>query len=429
MRMRNPYRIGQWRSRNPATTEPRTRAFRYALILVLFSMLGCDTSNNVDPVYKKYFIKTFGGDGNQQGVDMVINTDNTITILGNSIHPTGEQKVYFIVVDVTGKIVVQKEIGGDNEIAKDIEPVPGGYIILSNLVVSPERYDIKLTYVNPLGEVISSVVFDGYADQFGNSVTAVSDGRYFVIGNTRDTDADLNSKLVDITDVEDILIIEFNNLFEVLNTFRIGSSSIGMGIKIFENANNTFTYAGYSDEIREGEEYNSNFIFRTFTSEPASVATLFVGDNVSHEKMAAFVKTGNGNFYAVGTELGTGGASRIFIAHVRNGISVPVKLYSTTVTNGKLEGVSASLSSNGGALLVAANEYSITDNTSDIRIYNVDPFTGSERWSKSFGSSEYSEKANAVGVLPDGSILIVGTVNLINQDKIALIKVNSEGSF
>jgi hypothetical protein len=416
-------------------------SFRNTILVIIISALifSCDTASNVEPLYKNYFIKTFGTDGEQSGVDLILNDDNTLTILGNTILPTGEQKIYFIKITLEGKILAEKILGNSSiEIAKDIEPLSDGYLILSNIQSPSTRFgtknDIKLTRVNLDGDETASVVYNSLEDQFGNSVTVTSDGRFFVIGNTRDTDAELNSQLVDITDIEDTLIIEFDGVTMLpISTTRIGSSSIGMGIKIFENENSTFTYGGYSDELREGDSYNSNLIFRSFINQPDNIQTLIVGDNVSNETMSAFVKITNNNFYGIGTEFTASGGSRIFIANVLNGNTLeskaPVKIFSTSFGTSRLEGVNGCLSARNGSLVVIANEYSAIDDKSDIRLFNLNPFDGLENWSVAIGSAGFDSKAAAVTTLQDGSIIILGTVTLINQNKIALIKVNENGKF
>jgi len=236
---------------------------RGAFIMVISMMLffGCDTSSNVDPTFKKYFIKTYGTFGDQEGVDFVVNGDNTITVLGNSIHPDGERFIYFLKIDDNGNVITEKEIS-IGEIAKDIEPISGGYIILSNILVSPSRYDFKLTKVDEEGVETSSMVFNALADQFANSVTPVSDGRFFVSGNTRDTDLSLNTDLPPSqTDLNDLLIVEFDNSLQTLNTFRIGKASDGLSVKVLETSSG-FIYGGYSDEIYTGTSPKIKFTLR-----------------------------------------------------------------------------------------------------------------------------------------------------------------------
>jgi hypothetical protein len=308
-------------------------------------------------------------------------------------------------------------------------------VVLSNVVVSPDRFDIKLLRTDLSGVVVDSVVIDSLGDQYGNSVTRVSDGRFFVTGNTRDTDVDANADLeIGTVDQEDLLIIELDNALNVLSISRIGKSSVGKGIKIFENAS-TFTYAGYADDIVGNEPVrNTNFIFRTFITDPKSATSLYVGDNTAQEKMSSFIKMPDGTFYGIGTEVSQSGLLNVFIANVLNvkdnttPNEVPVKIFSQSFGNGELEGVSGYPSAGGDAIFVLANEYDVAGETRDLRLIKVNVF-GKEVWSRQFGSAGNNDVGNAVAELPNGDVVIIGTVNLINQNKVALIKVNSRGRF
>jgi hypothetical protein len=57
-------------------------------ISALIAVCSCDTEGNVDPVYQNNFIKYYGEDGNQEGVDLLVNTDGTLILLGNSSSQT-----------------------------------------------------------------------------------------------------------------------------------------------------------------------------------------------------------------------------------------------------------------------------------------------------------------------------------------------------
>jgi len=45
------------------------------------------------------------------------------------------------------------------------------------------------------------------------------------------------------------------------------------------------------------------------------------------------------------------------------------------------------------------------------------------------GSKGDDENGSALAELPNGDIVVVGTVNLINQHKLILMKVNNKGVF
>ncbi len=65
--------------------------------------------------------------------------------------------------------------------------------------------------------------------------------------------------------------------------------------------------------------------------------------------------------------------------------------------------------------------------TSNIWLTKID-LSGKELWSVSFGSDQGDDEVGAVAELPDGKILVLGTVELgDNKKKLTLIKLNSKG--
>src|SRR5258706_10968605 len=97
----------------------------YSFILLAF-LFACDRSSNVKPQNKNYFLKYFGGDGNQTGVDLIVNSDGTFFILGNSIQADGAtQKVYLAKANALGELINQITYGVDME-ARDFELTSDG---------------------------------------------------------------------------------------------------------------------------------------------------------------------------------------------------------------------------------------------------------------------------------------------------------------
>ena len=100
-------------------------AYIVFIFLVAVSLLySCDTASNVEDPTKNYFIKYYGGDGDQEGVDIVVASDGFIYLLGNStslITTTGKQ-LFLVKTDAEGKLIWEKTFGGKyDEEAKDLE--------------------------------------------------------------------------------------------------------------------------------------------------------------------------------------------------------------------------------------------------------------------------------------------------------------------
>jgi hypothetical protein len=143
----------------------------------------------------------------------------------------------------------------------------------------------------------------------------------------------------------------------------------------------------------------------------------------------------NGDYLLVGNRLGADFSQAYFVAmnnslgfnptQHRNAGNQTVSLSSL---EGSFSGISVTPSRQTGYLLVANQELNlgnvVTNNIVLVRLR----FTGEVIWTTQFGAND-SYKASKVEELPNGKILIVGTGTLGNQEKMMLLKVNSEGQF
>ena len=108
------------------------------MLVLLLVLLSCDTSNNIEPVFERYFTKYYGLDGEQEGVDMVVNGDGSIILLGNSFSQTDPISPFIVKTDPAGNILWQHEFEANNERAVDIELINNGsqIAVLTNVQVS-----------------------------------------------------------------------------------------------------------------------------------------------------------------------------------------------------------------------------------------------------------------------------------------------------
>ncbi|HLT71944.1 MAG TPA: hypothetical protein VKZ75_04805, partial [Cyclobacteriaceae bacterium] len=134
------------------------------VILTVLITVSCDTENNLEPVYEDYYVKLFGEEGDQEGVDLVVSeADQTVLLLGTTTEPSGVKRLFLVKSDWAGNLIWKKKLGGANDTAKDIEPsADGGYIILAetkDLLAEDPTENVKLIRVTPEGEKTDSVVF------------------------------------------------------------------------------------------------------------------------------------------------------------------------------------------------------------------------------------------------------------------------------
>lgn len=416
------------------SVSSRNNFGRIGLVALLAFVMSCDINDLVDPSYRDYFIKYYGGDGNQEGKDLVVNGDGTMIILGTSTTIVGSKRMYVAKVDSEGEILWQRNLGSssNDEVAQDIEAIgagadAGNFVVLSNVTRNLEdSLDIRVTVISPDGDSLKSVLINLYESQEAKSITPLSDGSYYVCGKVINSDT-LNVELP-LFDLEDVLIFKVSENLVASDFFRIGGSSVGSGIKIFESGA-VFSYAGYSDELTGGEpgvasDFENNYFFRQFTTNPNLVPSAYVGLPTQHETLMSVAKSPSGNYLAVGTQTSlTGGSKKLYAGMINNSF-VPI---SEVDIEDDAEGVGATATAD-GQFLVVGNKIGGAGNR-NIWLAKVNVLLDVTAPPLSFGGPNNDDSASAVAELPNGDIVILGTMNLVNQNKIALIKLRSNGQF
>ncbi len=420
-----------------------------SLIFIGLLLLATTCVTDDGDTHKKYFIKYYGLDGDHEAADMVVNADGTIVLIGTTEFPanSGNTKIYVTKTSPEGEVLWEMTFGNGVDFAQDIELIPGGYVILSNINVGVDQRHFKLIRIGDDGNKLNSdsLVYDLLADQFGQSVTPLSDGGFYVVGNTLDPDT-LNTggnTSLPINDKEDLLYVRFNNTFSKFdsNQDRKGGSTLGSVVKVFETAPGVFMNAEYSNHVTDGEaiaalNFEGNFVFNVFEDDAGSVAgvILYAGDNVREERMNQTVSSPEGSFYSIGTSIGLANSSTVFITKTRivsAGTNLnALKSFENNVGN-FAEGVS--IFPSGAACYVVGNIISESDATRDIWLTKVNSFTGDQdpAWASgfTFGTPTNDDTGKVVAEAPNGDIIILGTMNLTNQKKIALIKLKANGDF
>ena len=140
-------------------------AFYLIILIVLIFFNGCDTENNIDPDYENYYVRFFGDQGSQEGVDLIVNeSEQTVVLLGTTTEPGSSIKRIFLVKsDWHGNLIWKKKLGGPYDVAKDIElSNDGGFVILSESSEDTQLSNgvgFKLFKTTPEGEKSDSVFF------------------------------------------------------------------------------------------------------------------------------------------------------------------------------------------------------------------------------------------------------------------------------
>lgn len=418
------------------------QAIKSCLMIIALYLVACDTANTVEPFSDNYFIKYYGDSGNQQGVDLLLKDDGNIVLLGNSVRESSH-KFFLVELNPAGEIIRQKNFGtanaGDHEIAVDLEPgYDGTYIIAVQFKAAADtENDVKLLKVSPTFQGLDSVlhIFSDDGDELIKSVTTLRNNpRGFLL--TGSTTSDLaNDGLDDVTDAFAFRTDE-NFVFNASWKSLGGGGKNENGVRIFERdspgnfvlffSTNPSSTGGDSDfkAIFINDDGSGNGLFLEVSEENTTNEIL---SDVSDDPIAGYILVGTS------TE-----SESVYQAIIGDNIAKPLtnienlfisEQTSGIIQRGALQGISCGPSKFGGYFIVATQQVLDVDNPDNSNLVLIKlNSVGAVVWSNSFGA-EFKDQAAKVLELADGKILVLGTVTLNNQEKMALIKVNRNGQF
>lgn len=414
--------------------------------LTLGLSFSCDTDSNINDPTESHFIKYYGGDGNQRGVDMLTLSDGNILLLGNSQF-AGAKSIFLVKINSRGEVIWEKTFEGTTEVAVDIEPTnDGNFVILSALEITPENHDIRLMIVSPNGDEISSASYgsQNLKKEIPKSVTPLRDGGFIVTGVT----------LADFTVEPQVNPDLYSNFFH----FRCDASltfdntnwdeyygslaQVDGAVKIFQDPLDNFFVFGYSDQKLKPEQQGKVAILYYQVGNGGTIDSEQVNLGIDNQQgLQTDIRTEfvhpvsdelGAGYLVVATRLNAPGQTTLHAARLRPDLEFnPVKdkqfdkeiaIGSTSI---QARAATTSLLAPQGFLLLGEELRSL--GTKNLSLTKIDQ-TGQVVWTVSLGSEEEDDEAAAVVETADGKILVLGTVELgDNQTKMALFKLNSTG--
>jgi hypothetical protein len=410
------------------------------LTLVFLFFASCDSDKNIDPPEKNFFIKYYGLDGDQSAADLFV-ADDGMLLLGTS-QLGSEKRIYLVKVDFDGNLLWQKLLGGPADVARDIEPTnDGNYIILSTYEKTVDDHDVKLITVSPDGNKIDSVVYGSPKKDSPNSVTPLLDNGFIVTGGTQYDTSDFNPE--DPEAYSNIFHFRCNASldFDKVNWYELygATAQFEVGTKVIQESANRFYVFGYSSQFHNGrgsDDGKLNLLYYliggggTINSQPA-----FLGD-FNQETRSAYVLQVppelGGGIFQVGTRKNTTGTETLQVSKLRS----PLQFNTTDdeqfdkeldIVPRAIEAVSAAASVAGQEGFLVLSEEVRNLDTKNLLLQKI-TLQGTHQWTVSLGSEEENDEAAAVIELPNGKIIVLGTVELgDNQSKVALFKLNANG--
>jgi len=412
----------------------------YVFVLSMVA-LSCDTASNIEPPDDSFFVKYYGDEGNQEGVDAVVNPDGTITLFGTTEEINLGKQLYLVNIQPNGLINWERKYGAsNNEIAKDIILTNDNRLaIVADIENSTLEHDILVLTLSLDGGIIASdtIQFPGGTDETANSITQISDG-FIVAGST----SNLTIKPTGsgpANDTRDALHVRlYDDLTEYPNSWRQGTGpgTYDDGLKVVEVAPNQFYFFGTSDT--PNKDGDLNFYTLGLGADGEANTNVFLPGNQagSNEILDALILTpiqsGEGFLLTGVSQNGTD--TDVLVVKLRKDLNFGVSDIQFTRTLGYNLGavdnrdVSVYASSSAGFLILTNDKSGGIQNFYLTKIDN----SGFLEWNDPviFGG-ELDDRIGAVLELPDGSIGIIGTfaIGRDGETKMTFIKVNKEGKF
>lgn len=431
-----------------------TKHYRFFLLLIflLVAITGCDTEKSIENPDLHYFVKYYGADGNQRGVDMAALSDGSFLLLGNYSTSTFDNKVYLMRVNPEGDVIWEKKLTGQSEgaveTAIDLEPTnDGNFIVLCDFQVAfGDTTDMKLLKISPEGVPLdSTVVFGTPANDHSRSVTLLDDGGFMVSGTTEFTGTYGDWGNSD-PDLGDVFNYRFDQNLEIDPQWGPVSNGFGshldVAVKAIQIPTGFYVFGYTNSQITggSGTTFNPDGRLGLFYFGRQASGTLgninypgnVVTQNDTEIKLVERVPDQlGGGFFVIGTSQNQIGNSEIVIARMRPSLAFnrqnDLPLYTTVPLGRNIQGISASPSLlNGAGYLLVGNELR-SDRVMNIWLSKIDQ-SGQVLWSSTFGSESEEDQAAAAMELPDGKIVVLGTMGLADkQYKMAFIKLNPRG--
>jgi len=413
------------------------RLISLSTLVLIALMFSCDTPGNVEPMFNNYFTKYYGEDGEQTGVDLVLNGDGSMILLGNSFSQTDPISPFIVKTDPQGNVLWQRTFKNDNETAVDIQLINGGANVAVLTNVQRATTNICLYLLSQDGNLVDSLYLTSTDNQVGRAVAQSSDNGYLITGY-KDPNPARNPDMPPPPDEADILLLKIDNgLSEVSDLSPGGGEHIGSGVNTFEiNFNSSVYYLvfGYSDRPRKNTA-SYQMCFQLIASNIDGVPTgmhEYSEDEINEEQIASStlkIPPALGDGYLLVGTTRSGASSDLYLTRFAKPLNPDATTHSLDgkiPLGRRIEGVAAANASPDGYFVIA-NE--VRENSKkDIFLLRVER-DGAVSWSRSFGSLDGEDNAGGIEALPDGRIAVVGTIQLETQRKMALIVTNGNGAF
>lgn len=425
---------------------------RLVFIVIFGLILSCDTERNIPLLAEDTFLKFYGVEGEQTGVDFVLTSDNAIVMVGNSTQPGGMQMIYVVKVDLNGKVIWENMIGlaDKNNTVKDIELHPDGRLVIAGETeMAVGNRDVFVALLDRDGNELSNLSYElnnyGGGDEEVNSITVVEasfkhPAGFIITGSTTDVPGNV------IGDRDGMHIRLTNDLLVPDSTwiqrtgFGLKRDVIIKTIQIDSNLLYAFGYTNY--DIAAGNDFKY-WIFKMNDNGNTTNSANDLLDELGEPNEDEFLKSVTDvditdpfykGFLLQGIAVDANGNARSYTVKLKRELGFDKgdlygEMYFPLGSNLDDRRMTSLYNTFNNDYLVLATRNLGSDLAEGIALYKLDreiqPVWGPEV----FGGESFDE-AGAVLQLPDGKIMVLGTMTvggLNGQKKMALMKLNDKG--
>jgi hypothetical protein len=433
-----------------------TISINFVFVLVLVILQACDSTINIEE--PRQFYKYIGGEGDQWSVDMVIDDEDNIYVLGRSTSLDNNLQLYVVKTTSKGIVIWENTFGekGD-ENPKDIELMADG-----NLVLVADHTDINgakdfvIYRLNAAdGSLIGTRVNGGILDpaeardEYVNSVTQISDG--FIVSSYVDNGG-FKEAFVYRYDED---MAKISDLFWQVNFAQevVAGGFDFIPVKVIQMRDDLFYTFCYTNTTLNGDGIpDYNFFIYVSSSLNDLTNTLAIpglDPNVNERLTSVRVvppQSGSGFVLAGYAASPTTGQQNLYAIKIVRDLEFILPSQIGSITQGDAKVITSGLSSinpaanacvfpsEGEGFLLLGDENSTgNDNIYLTKVNNsLDAaWTGNVHPFFSFGGAG-SDLSGAVAETSDGRILLCGTMvlgDVIGQKKVVLMNLSPNGLF
>lgn len=414
--------------------RPQPGTLWIALVFgLLITISACDSTSSVTPYQGQTFIKLYGGNGSEEGKDLVLLPDGGFVMVGSSTSESaGGKDVYVLRADDIGNVVWEKKFGsGGDDIGNSVILGQDNSLYICGELTDTSTFNLfRDVYVLNISVDNGSLIGeehtygDSLRDEFGRSILDITGSNGFLITATWAA-----------VDTSSFFMVETDGNLNAIPT----RSNYVYGTK------GTHNYSTKSFERTVGSTFDPPFIcfgsvlddnisttiYQSFEYRPTNDVGIDperYGSDANNEFCTDVFATTDGGYILTGdTDLGS--YSKEMVVKIGPDRHEVWKNVYSNVGEGNIKGGGIIQTQDGGYMVSATIELADPEND-EISLLKLNPL-GEEEWRNTYGSND-DDVGSKLVQLEDGSYVVVGTIGFdINPDsrsKMCLMKVTSEGS-